>query len=92
MTRLEVLVDGEWVPVEGVRSVELDQAEPDPMSVITWQTTLRTATTAMAELARRIEQASRAVRSTGLVDETGKVRRRNRPAWQSPYGPPPRRR
>ncbi|XMN09335.1 hypothetical protein ACK8N7_26495 [Streptomyces griseobrunneus] len=91
MSRMEIEVDGEWVPVEGVSSVELHQAEPDPMPVITWQTALRTATTVMAELIRRIDQASRAVQSTGLVDETGKARHRDRPAWQSPYGPPRRR-
>ncbi|NEC43255.1 hypothetical protein [Streptomyces sp. SID8016] len=69
MIRMGVLVDGEWVPVDGVRSVELHQEEPGPVPVVTWQTALRTATT-----------------------QSGKVRRRGRPAWQSPYGPPPRRR
>ncbi|MFB7399755.1 hypothetical protein ACFCZR_06245 [Streptomyces rubiginosohelvolus] len=92
MIRIEIEQDGEWVPVDGVRSVELHQTEPDPVPVVTWQTALRTATTVMAELIRRIEQASRAVQSTGLVDESGNVHRRDRPAWQSPYGPPHRRR
>lgn len=40
------------------------------------------------EFARLAEQ----LREAGVVDNQGRPVRRNRPAWQSPYGPPPRRR
>ncbi|EDY43946.1 hypothetical protein [Streptomyces sp. SPB074] len=44
---------------------------------------------ALEEIARTI----RALRDAGLIDQDGKpTQPRNRPAWQSPYGPPPRRR
>lgn len=42
----------------------------------------------VAEFARLAEQ----LREAGVVDEQGRPARRDRPAWQSPYGPPPRRR
>ncbi|MFJ2292130.1 hypothetical protein ACIOG7_10515 [Streptomyces sp. NPDC087894] len=88
----EIEQDDEWVPLEGVSSVELHQEEPEQGTLVSWQTALRAASTVMAELLQRIETASRAIQSTGLVDEAGRVRRRDRPAWQSPYGPPQRRR
>ena len=38
-------------------------------------------------------QLGRQLREAGLIDEDGKpVKPADRPAWQSPYGPPPRRR
>lgn len=45
------------------------------------------------EMSRTFATAARALRSAGLIDEDGRVvRQPDRPAWQSPYGPPPRRR
>jgi hypothetical protein len=44
---------------------------------------------AMAEAAK---QAAAALRAFGLVDQTGRPARTDRPAWVSPYGPPARRR
>ncbi|MFF0597894.1 hypothetical protein [Streptomyces antibioticus] len=44
-------------------------------------------------LARGIEAYGQALRQAGLIDQEGRpVARRDRPAWQSPYGPPTRRR
>ncbi|MFD5231001.1 hypothetical protein ACFWJ5_21175 [Streptomyces qaidamensis] len=42
----------------------------------------------VAEFARLAEQ----LREAGVVDDQGRPAPRDRPAWQSPYGPPPRRR
>jgi acyl-CoA reductase-like NAD-dependent aldehyde dehydrogenase len=42
----------------------------------------------VAEFARLAEH----LREAGVVDDQGRPARRDRPAWQSPYGPPPRRR
>jgi acyl-CoA reductase-like NAD-dependent aldehyde dehydrogenase len=42
----------------------------------------------VAEFARLAEQ----LREAGVVDDQGRPTRRDRPAWQSPYGPPSRRR
>ncbi|MFE6284378.1 hypothetical protein [Streptomyces sp. NPDC057877] len=43
-------------------------------------------------LARGIETSGRALRQAGLIDQDGRpVPRRDRPAWQSPYGPQQRR-
>lgn len=44
--------------------------------------------TVAEEFARLAEQ----LREAGVVDDQGRPVRRDRPAWQSPYGPPPRRR
>ncbi|MFC8520780.1 hypothetical protein [Streptomyces sp. NPDC057257] len=43
--------------------------------------------------ARGIEAYGRALRQAGLIDQHGRVvARPDRPSWQSPYGPPTRRR
>lgn len=43
--------------------------------------------------ARGIEAYGRALRQAGLIDQRGRVvARPDRPSWQSPYGPPTRRR
>lgn len=48
---------------------------------------------AIEEAGRWVAQAAEALRQAGVIDEDGKpVRRSDRPAWQSPYGPPNRRR
>ncbi|MFC7869664.1 hypothetical protein ACFUS2_00690 [[Kitasatospora] papulosa] len=91
MIRVEIEQDGGWVPVEGVTSIELHQEDPEPGTSVSWSP-LRPAGEVMAELCRLVEAASRAIQSTALVDDTGRIRRRDRPAWQSPYGPPQRRR
>lgn len=47
----------------------------------------------IAEAARAIKQGFQVMQQAGLCDDHGKpVRSRDRPAWQSPYGPARRRR
>ncbi|WP_445524772.1 hypothetical protein [Streptomyces cyslabdanicus] len=104
--RLEVLGDdGEWHEVPGVASVELRQEQPEPWAEIADEASLSVAQVreryaavvhaygkAAAEAARVIATAARALRQAGLVNQDGRpIRRPDRPAWQSPYGPPPRR-
>lgn len=41
------------------------------------------------EAARRLEAVGRSLRAARFIDQDGKpVRQPDRPAWQSPYGPP----
>lgn len=48
---------------------------------------------AVAAAAAHLQQVFATLRETGVLDDEGRlVRRPDRPAWQSPYGPPPRRR
>ncbi|MFD3574743.1 hypothetical protein [Streptomyces sp. NPDC058644] len=100
-TRVEILVDGEWQPLEGITNVviydepEITRAVADRMREA--QTAMTAFMRAYAEAARPlIEEAGRAfqtMRDAGLIDDDGKpARRPDRPAWQSPYGPPRRRR
>lgn len=84
MIRLEVERDGEWVPVEGVTSVELNAEEPDPSpdprAFFSPTAELLAVARRLADVARQIDAATKHVRG-----------HRDRPAWQSPYGPPQRR-
>ena len=86
--RREVLGDdGEWHEVPGITSVQFDdvelQEEPDaPPDDAYWRRhdaldALHFAMSAAAEVKR-----------PRVIDQDGKP---VRPAWQSPYGPPPRR-
>jgi hypothetical protein len=53
----------------------------------------RTVQPAMEAAARAVREVTRMLQSAGLADKDGKpVRPQDRPAWQSPYGPPARRR
>jgi transposase-like protein len=53
-----------------------------------WVEAVAPAVQAAAEqLARAMEQ----LREAGVIDDQGRPSRRDRPAWQSPYGPPRRR-
>ncbi|MFJ1731488.1 hypothetical protein [Streptomyces sp. NPDC088254] len=54
-----------------------------------WGEAVAPAVRAMAEEFARLAQH---LREAGVVDDHGRPVRRDRPAWQSPYGPPPRRR
>jgi hypothetical protein len=79
--------DGEWHEVPGVVAVELHQEQPDTLpDDAHWRRhdaldSLRYMFTALADAA-----------SPRVIDQHGNpVRRTDRPAWQSPYGPPPRR-
>ncbi|MDX2800095.1 hypothetical protein [Streptomyces scabiei] len=48
---------------------------------------------AIAEIAKAFDEFVRQLREAGLVNEDGTpAKRPDRPAWQSPYGPPRRRR
>ncbi|MEV7991578.1 hypothetical protein AB0O67_06590 [Streptomyces sp. NPDC086077] len=47
---------------------------------------------AVRALAEQFAQLAEHLREAGVVDDQGRPARRDRPAWQSPYGPPPRRR
>ncbi|MET7811766.1 hypothetical protein ABZT26_13010 [Streptomyces sp. NPDC005395] len=53
-----------------------------------WAEAVAPAVPAMAEEFVRLAEH---LREAGVVDEQGRPTRRDRPAWQSPYGPPPRR-
>jgi hypothetical protein len=60
------------------------------------QTTVTAMFEALAPVARALAaqfaELQRALQGAGLLDEHGRpVRRTDRPAWQSPYGPPRRR-
>jgi hypothetical protein len=95
---VEIEQDGEWVPVSGIASIEI-AAAPDALAerLAEVQTTLRRFVEALAPVARaygeQLAQLGAALQRAGLLDEHAKpVRRRDRPAWQSPYGPPQRRR
>lgn len=105
--RLEVLgEDGEWHEVPGVASVELDQEQATPLQLfITEYRPVRDAyvqlARAYAEAARPVVEAAahgleaygRALRAARVIDQDGRpTRSTDRPAWQSPYGPPARRR
>ncbi|MET9973909.1 hypothetical protein ACFYOI_03660 [Streptomyces microflavus] len=78
MSRLEVHLDGEWVPVDGVTSVELDEEQPAPEALERVEANLRRTLFKYLSIGvRRAETPPRALPQ--------------RPAWQSPYGPPRRR-
>ncbi|MBP5883153.1 hypothetical protein QBA57_28695 [Streptomyces scabiei] len=48
---------------------------------------------AVQAAAQQFAQITQALQAAGYLDEDGKpVKRPDRPAWQSPYGPAPRRR
>ncbi|MBP5918656.1 hypothetical protein F3K34_44095 [Streptomyces sp. LBUM 1486] len=58
-----------------------------------WQNLARTYAAAVAQVAKAFEELARHVREAGLANEDGPpARRPDRPAWQSPYGPPRSRR
>ncbi|MFE5912066.1 hypothetical protein ACFQ6B_23695 [Streptomyces wedmorensis] len=49
--------------------------------------------TAIQTCAEAFATFAQHLRAAGHIDEQGRpARRHGRPAWQSPYGPPPRRR
>ncbi|MFM9602707.1 hypothetical protein [Streptomyces turgidiscabies] len=80
--------DGERREVPGIASVEIHQGQPDtPPDDAYWRRhdsldSLRYMFTALADAAR-----------PRVIDQDGNpVRSTDRQAWQSPYGPPPRRR
>ncbi|GGZ51586.1 hypothetical protein [Streptomyces rubiginosohelvolus] len=100
MIRIEIEQDGEWVPVDGVRSVELQQSEVTPAP----GDREARINAAMERICRSMHRAIRdalriPVEPTRRRQEQPEPpapltlpMRRDRPAWQSPYGPPPRRR
>ncbi|WP_060905373.1 hypothetical protein [Streptomyces scabiei] len=101
-TRLEIMSeDGEWQEVPGVASIEItaDPAataarlrEAQESIVRFFHAYAEAVRPRIEELGRALAAASQAVRDAGLVDADGKpARRPDRPAWQSPYGPPRRR-
>jgi hypothetical protein len=86
--RLEILGDdGEWHEVHGIASVEFHPTGSD-VSDEEWRR--HDARDALRYMMTGVEEARR----PKVVDQDGRpVRPRGgRPAWQSPYGPPPRRR
>ncbi|GAB2331772.1 hypothetical protein AB0N20_27430 [Streptomyces griseoincarnatus] len=106
-THLEVLGDdGEWHEIHGIASVELHQEQPEPSTELTplqlyiqQYAPVRDAyiafVKAYVEAARPVmEQLAQAVEVYGkaLQDyQQARPVRRDRPAWQSPYGPARRR-
>jgi hypothetical protein len=101
VNRVEIMLGGEWVPVGGVASVEFHPdpvAEPEPdLSFSDVLDVLRAVELmeAMAPAFRALVAASAAARDATQDDfrlaPPGRGQR-PRPAWQSPYGPPQRRR
>ncbi|MFC7880458.1 hypothetical protein ACFUVV_01020 [Streptomyces sp. NPDC057376] len=82
--RLEVLGDdGEWHEVEGVRSVELVEEEPADLDDAVLVSVRDFALMQIDEYERRL--------NAPVLGRIPDRPRRARPAWQSPYGPPPRR-
>ncbi|MFE1329731.1 hypothetical protein [Streptomyces microflavus] len=78
MSRLEVHLDGGWEPVDGVTSAELDEKLPPPEALERVEANLRRTLFKYLSIGvRRTEPPPRALPQ--------------RPAWQSPYGPPRRR-
>lgn len=104
-TRVELLDDNdEWQPVHGITNIVIyDEPEVARMTAERMreaQEAVNAFMRAFVEAVRpAVEQAaatlaeiSRAAQAAGLLDEQGKpVERSDRPAWQSPYGPPTRR-
>ncbi|KJK40244.1 hypothetical protein UK15_07800 [Streptomyces variegatus] len=100
--RLEVLGDdGEWHEVPGVASVELHAEEPDPRpgpeplpTAQLIEGFMEWGRQAARQYARVADEIMRTVNGAVAAAETYERARRacsDRPAWQSPYGPPRRR-
>ncbi len=100
-TRVEILDEtGEWQPL-GVTNVVVFELPEHVQAAAERVREAQAAVTAFmhayAEALRPVmEDLGRAFQTlceAGLVDDDGKpVRHPDRPAWQSPYGPPKRRR
>lgn len=100
-TRVELLDDtGEWQPLHGITNIVIYD-EQTALAVADRIREVQEAMTAFmrayAEAVRPVmEQLGRAIqtmREAGLVEDDGTpTKRPDRPAWQSPYGPPTRRR
>ncbi|MEV2249376.1 hypothetical protein AB0I94_02265 [Streptomyces sp. NPDC050147] len=100
-TRVELLDDnGEWQPLHGITNIVIYD-EPEHARALADR--IREVQNAMTDLMHAYAEAIRPVmeelgrafqtmREAGLVEDDGKpARRPDRPAWQSPYGPPTRR-
>lgn len=98
-TRVELLVDGGWQPLRGITNVVLydwpglararrtRSRSPPTMTSLT-----RSYAEAAHPLLEQIGHAFQTMREAQLADDNGKrARRPDRPVWQSPCGPPPRR-
>ncbi|MFS4107493.1 hypothetical protein [Streptomyces sp. PD-S100-1] len=101
--RLEVLgEDGRWHPVPGVVSVELHEEQldaprdeacqrhdvPDDTPRAAVEIHLHVHLAHLQAACARVEAAMRHLAAPRVIDQGG---RPVRPAWQSPYGPTPRR-
>lgn len=91
--RMEALGDdGQWHEVPGVTSIELHEGEPEEADVLAdLVVEVRVETTGWDEA---VERARRVLELPRVIDQHGNPVQPhpNRPAWQSPYGPPSRRR
>ncbi|MFC8124678.1 hypothetical protein [Streptomyces sp. NPDC057302] len=100
-TRVELLGDaGEWQPLHGITNVvvynepEMARAAAERIREVQDAMTafMRAYAEAVRPLLKEVGRAFQTMRDAGLVDDDGKpTRRPDRPAWQSPYGPPKRR-
>ncbi|WP_432041443.1 hypothetical protein [Streptomyces cadmiisoli] len=97
--RVEILGDdGEWLELTGVTAVELHAERPEAEQLSMEQAVegfMAWARQAAQQYARMAEEIVRTFNSAAAAAERFEQARRacsNRPAWQSPYGPPPRRR
>ncbi|MEH0428816.1 hypothetical protein QBB34_21275 [Streptomyces stelliscabiei] len=81
--RLEVLGDdGEWHELTGVSGIQLHPSGPD-VSDEEWRRH-----DALDALHFAMTGAQEAVHPKGIDQDGSPIRRTDRPAWQSPYGPP----
>ncbi|WP_405676879.1 hypothetical protein OG292_19735 [Streptomyces sp. NBC_01511] len=82
---------GEWAEIPGVTSVEIIA------DTTVFEAGLRSFRDALTPAAEAVAAAARTITDAwpAASDQLGREARRtrlDRPAWQSPYGPPPRRR
>ncbi|MGD6750966.1 hypothetical protein [Streptomyces sp. BH105] len=100
-TRVEHLDDnGEWQPLEGITNVviyeetEAVRAAADRLREVTqaMHAFMQAYADALRPAVEQMARAFQTMKDANLIDEQGKpVKRSDRPAWQSPYGPPRRR-
>ncbi|MEU4172131.1 hypothetical protein AB0F46_35270 [Streptomyces sp. NPDC026665] len=97
-TRIEDLDEEERQPFHGITNVVPIEATAQLRETVArfaagCQTAVRAYAEAMRPFVEELARAVQALRDAGPIPEDGEpARRSDRPAWQSPYGPPARRR
>lgn len=96
-TRVEDLPPAEREPFHGITNVVPYEPSTDLATRVAEvcaaiEQAMRAYAAAVRPALEEIARTLRALREAGLIDQDGKpTQPRARPAWQSPYGPPPRR-